>query len=232
MIRCYEDFLRELGKAGFSLAGGSAKGIWSVVPFSWEEQPYITDSPIRWHTEDPETDPWEWRMRVLEEERGVAYAKLFFRVGGYITKEWYPDFLAVRRGSMDFEDMYAEGTLSYNARRVYEAARSLPRVLMPELKSMAAFGREENSAFEQALTELQMRMFLTICGQARRRNKYGEEYGWHCTEFCTVEQFWGEDFIRAAGEIDPAEAEARITARILELNPNAKKGTIRKFIRG
>ena len=171
-------------------------------------------------------------MRVLEEGRGVAYAKLFFRIGGYITKEWYPDFLAVRRGSMDFEDMYAEGTLSRNAKRVYEAARSLPRVLMPELKSMAAFGREENGAFEQALTELQMRMFLTICGQARRRNKYGEEYGWHCTEFCTVEQFWGEDFIRAAGELDPAEAEARITRRILELNPNAKKGTIRKFIRG
>ena len=133
---------------------------------------------------------------------------------------------------MDFEDCYAEGTLSYNARRIYDAARSVPRVLLPELKSMAAFGREENSAFEQALTELQMRMFLTICGQRRRRNKYGEEYGWHCTEFCTVEQFWGEDFIRAAGEIDPEEAEARITARVLELNPEAKKGTIRKFIRG
>ena len=47
-----------------------------------------------------------------------------------------------------------------------------------------------------------------------------------------MEQFWGEDFIRAAGELDPEEAEARITARVLELNPNAKKGTIRKFIRG
>ena len=133
---------------------------------------------------------------------------------------------------MDFEDFYAEGTLSYNAKRVYEAARSVPRVLMPELKSMAAFGREEGSAFEQALTELQMGMFLTICGQRRRRNKYGEEYGWHCTEFCTIEQFWGEDFIRAAGELDPVEAEARITARVLELNPEAKKRTIRKFIRG
>ena len=82
MIRNYADFLRELGRAGFSLAGGSSRGIWSVVPFSWEEQPYITDSPIRWHTEDPETDPWEWRMRLLEEGRGIAYAKLFFRIGG------------------------------------------------------------------------------------------------------------------------------------------------------
>ena len=232
MIRNYADFLRELGRAGFSLAGGSSRGIWSVVPFSWEEQPYITDSPIRWHTEDPETDPWEWRMRLLEEGRGIAYAKLFFRIGGYITKEWYPYFLAIRRGSMDFEDMYAEGTLSHNAKRVYEAARSLPRVLLPELKSMAAFGREESSAFEQALTELQMGMFLTICGQRRRRNKYGEEYGWHCTEFCTVEQFWGEDMLLTAGELDPAEAEARITARVLELNPEAKKAAIRRFIRG
>ncbi len=232
MIRGYEDFIRELGRAGFSLAGGSAKGIWSVVPFSWEEQPYITDSPIRWHTEDPETDPWEWRMRVLEEGRGIAYAKLFFRIGGYITREWYPYFLAVRRGSMDFADCYAEGTLSYQAKRVYEAAKSVPRVLVPELKSMAAFGREENAAFEQALTELQMRMFLTICGQKRRRNKYGEEYGWHCTELTTVEQFWGEDFVLAAGELDPAEAEERIARRVLELNPAAKKGTIRKFIRG
>lgn len=232
MIRNYADFLKSLQKAGFSLAGGNPKGIWSVVPFSWEEQPYITDSPIRWHTEDPETDPWEWRMRVLEEGRGIAYAKVFFRVGGYITREWAPDFLAIRRGGVDFEDLWAEGTISNAARRVYEAARSLPRVLVPELKSMAAFGREENAAFEQALTELQMRMLLTICGQRRRRNQFGEEYGWHCTELCTVEQFWGEDFVRAAGEIDPEEAEARITARVLELNPEAKKAAIRRFLRG
>ena len=232
MIRGYDDFTEALLRAGFSLAGGSPKGIWSVVPFSWEEQPYIADSPIRWHTEDPETDPWEWRMRVLAERDDIAYAKLFFRIGGYITKEWYPDFLAVRRGTMEFDDAYAEGSVSYAARQVYEAARALGPALLPELKVHAGFGREENGAFEQAVTELQMRMFLTICGQGRRRNKYGEEYGWHCTRLCTVEEFWGEDFIRAAGELDPEEAEARITRRILELNPEAKKGTIRRFIRG
>ncbi len=53
---------------------------------------------IAWHTEDPETDPWEWRIRVLDEYTDIAYGKLFFRKSGYITKEWYPYFLAVRRG--------------------------------------------------------------------------------------------------------------------------------------
>ena len=232
MLRNYADFTFALRKAGFSLAGGSPKGIYSVVPFSWEEQPYIGDSHVRWHTEDPETDPWEWRMRVLSEEDDIAYAKLFFRIGGYITKEWYPDFLACRRGSMAFEDAWAEGSVSFAAKRGYEAAEAAGAALLPELKALAGFGREENAAFEQALTELQARMFLTICGQGRRKNKYGEEFGWHCTRFCTVEQFWGENFVAAAGELDPEAAEARIAARVLELNPEAKKQTIKKFIYG
>ena len=232
MVRCYADFLKALREAGFSLAGGNPKGIWSAVPFSWEEQPYITDSPVRWHTEDPETDPWEWRMRVLEEEAGVAYAKLFFHIGGFITREWYPLFLACRRGGMDFADAWAEGSVSSAARRVYEAACAAPGALLPELKAYAGFGREENAAFEQAVTELQACMYLTICGQGRRRNKYGEEYGWNCVRLCTAEAFWGEDFVASAGELDPEEAEARIAARVLELNPKAKKAVIRRFISG
>ena len=232
MIRNYDDFTEELLRAGFSLAGGSPKGIWSVVPFSWEEQPYIQDSPIRWHTEDPETDPWEWRMRVLRERDDIAYAKLFFRIGGYITREWYPCFLACRRGTMEFEDAWAEGSVSCAAKRVYVAARASGPVLLPELKALAGFGREENVAFEQAVTELQMRLYLTICGQGQRRNKYGEPYGWNCTRLCTVEEFWGEAMMASAGELDPTEAEERITGRILELNPRAKKTAIRHFIYG
>ena len=65
MVQCFEDFCDELLKSGFSLGGGSDKGIYAIVPFDWTEQP--ADTPVRWHTGDPKTDPWEWRMRVLEE---------------------------------------------------------------------------------------------------------------------------------------------------------------------
>lgn len=232
MLRNFAEFTEALLQAGFSLSGGSPKGIYSVIPFSWEEQPYITDAPIRWHTEDPETDPWEWRMRVLAERDDVAYGKLFFRIGGFITRDWYPDFLAVRRGGMEFEDAWAEGSVSHAAKRVYDVVRETGSILSPELKALAGFGRGENAAFEQAVTELQMRMFLTICGQGRRRNKFGEEYGWNCARLCTAEQFWGGDFVLAAGELDPEEAEARITAQVLRLNPAAKRAVIRRFIRG
>lgn len=64
MINNFSDFCTALHKCGFSMGGGNSKGIFAVIPFGWEEQQSI-DSPIKWHTGDPETDPWEWRMRVL-----------------------------------------------------------------------------------------------------------------------------------------------------------------------
>ena len=76
MVQNYSDFCEELLAAGFSMAGGNAKGIYAVVPFDWKAND-VFDTPVRWHTGEPETDPWEWRMRVLEERDDIAYAKVF-----------------------------------------------------------------------------------------------------------------------------------------------------------
>ena len=56
MVQNYDDFCARLLDSGFSMAGGNTKGIYAVVPFDWTEQPEGT--PVRWHTGDPETDPW------------------------------------------------------------------------------------------------------------------------------------------------------------------------------
>lgn len=231
-ISCYGDFVRELLRAGFSTGSGNPYGVFSLIPFTWEEQQYITAGPIRWHTEDPETDPWEWRMRVLQERHDIAYGKLFHRASGFITREWYPDFISLRRGGDTFEEAWEAGSVTHAMKRVYDVVRASGSISTPILKREAGFGKGENAVFEQALTDLQMRMFLTICGQEKRVNKFGQEYGWYCAKLCTVEQFWGGDFIESSLIIDPVEAEARLTKRILELNPEAKKNHIRKFLYG
>ena len=70
MIRNFSDFCTELIASGFSMGGGNAKGIYAVIPYDWTEQEAV-DSPVKWHTGDPETDPWEWRMRgCLADKRG------------------------------------------------------------------------------------------------------------------------------------------------------------------
>ena len=52
-------------QAGFSAGSGHSEGIYAVVPFAWDESPsfkkrYAGTQVIR------KTDPWEWRIRVIE----------------------------------------------------------------------------------------------------------------------------------------------------------------------
>lgn len=227
MVQCYDDFCRELLNAGFSLGGGSDKEIYAVVPFDWTEQPAGT--PVRWHTGDPETDPWEWRMRVLEERSDIAYAKVFFRASGYITEEWYPYFLAVRRQGMSFEEAREEGRVSELSRRIYNAVQENGRVPMHEIKRLAGLRDETSAHIEKAMTDLQMGMFLTICGRQQKRNAYGELYGWSSTVFCTPEEFWHREFDDLP---DCDQAIQKICARVSQLNPSAQERKIRKFIYG
>lgn len=231
MIKNYGDFCAELLKAGFCMAsGGSDEGVFGLLPYAWNEQP--PDSPIRWFTGDAETDPWEWRMRVLEERDDIAYAKVFFRKAGYIAKEWYPYFWAARRGGKTLEDEYADGMISRSAKRIYGVICENGSVPLHEIKRLAGFSREDKATFDRALTELQMGLYVTMCGRQQKRSRKGEEYGWSSTVFSTAERFWGEDAIEKAAKISEREAVEKITDRILRLNPKAQAKRIIKFIKG
>jgi len=228
MIQNYEDFCTALLDAGFSMFGGNHEGVFGLIPFDWNEEP--PDSPIRWHTDDPDTDPWVWRMRVLNERSDIAYAKVFFRKGGYITKEWYPYFLAARREGFSFEDAYFNGSISQVAKRIYEAVSEYGSLPLHEIKRLAGFSREEKSKFDRALTELQMKLYLTVCGEHQRLSQMGMPHGMPSTTFCTTEHFWGKDVFHQAEQISAEDAIQAITKRVFALNPAADEKKVLKFI--
>lgn len=229
MIHNFSEFCTALTECGFSMGGGNAKGIFAVIPFGWEEQANM-DSPVKWHTGDPETDPWEWRMRVLEERNDIAYSKLFFGTSGYITKEWYPYFYAVRRKGESFEEAYEGGTVSGMAKQIYDIV-SCGEIAFHEIKQIGGFRREDNAKFDRAIVELQMRMFITMCGRAQKTSKNGNSYGWNSTVFTTVENFWFDRGI-SLPDLDVLQSYDKIRAKILTLNPNAEQKKIDKFIKG
>ncbi len=231
MIQNYNDFVTTLLGAGFSMGGGNSEGIYSVVPWSWDESPPY-ETAVRWHTGEPETDPWEWRMRVLNERDDIAYAKLFFKKSGYITKEWYPYFLAVRRGGKEFADEYADGGISHFAKRIYDIILEHETLPLHAIKQIGGFSKEDASRFDRALTELQMKLYLTMCGRRQKLSKKGEEYGWSSTVFCTVERQFGTDVFETAEKISEREAAENITEQIYRLNPSADAKKILKFIKG
>lgn len=229
-IENYQDFLAALRLTGFSMGGGNPKGIFSLLStFSEGKEP--EGSAVKWHTEDPDTDPWEWRMRVLEEERDIAYGKLFFGTSGYITKDWYPLFLAVRRKGERFDEKYESGIVSQMEKRIYDVISEEGQVSLHELKRLCGVIKTENSKFDRALTKLQMGMFISMCGRVRKLNKYGLEYGWNSTVFCTVERFWEERGVILPEE-EPEKAYEKLRQQVLLLNPGAEEKTVHKFIFG
>ena len=229
MIRNYDDFCRELNACGFSMGGGNAKGIYALIDYDWTKQDTL-DTPVKWHCGDPDLDPWEWRMRVLEERRDIAYSKVFFGTSGFITEDWYPCFYAVRRNGETFEDAYQRGTVSHTAKRIYDIVRD-GYVALHEIKALGGFGKEEKTKFDRALTELQMGFYITMTGRKQKKNKNGIEYGWNSTVFTTVEHFWAERGV-SLPEPDELESYEKIRRQILRLNPRAEEKNIRKFIRG
>lgn len=223
-IHQYQDFCTALEQTGFTIGGENPEGIFTLCSWFGPE--------IAWHTEDPETDPWEWRMRVLDQRNDIAYAKVFFRKSGYITKEWYPYFLAARRGNVSLAEAYAAGHVGAEAKRIYELVAAEGAVPVHRIKLEGGFSKEDKSRFDRALTELQMGLYLTMCGRACKLSKQGEAYGWSSTVFCTTEAFWGpEVFDRAAG-ITPAEAERAVSERVLAIHPEAPPKKLKKFIYG
>jgi len=229
MVQNYSDFCEELLAAGFSMAGGNSKGIYAVVPFDWKAND-VFDTPVRWHTGEPETDPWEWRMRVLEERDDIAYAKVFFQASGFISKEWYPYFYAVRRNGETIEEAYEEGTVSHIAKRIYDIIAK-GEIALHDVKRVGGFTKEDNAKFDRAVVELQMRMFITMCGRVQKVNKYGEVYGWSSTVFTTVEDFWEKRGLDLP-DLNPKESYEKICEQIKKINPEAQQKKIDKFIRG
>ena len=231
MMQNFDDFVSELLKAGFSVAeGGSEKNVFGLIEHSWNEEP--PDSPIRWHTGNPKTDPWEWRIRVLKERNDIAYSKLFFRKSGYITKKWYPYFLSVRRGRKTLEEEYFDGTISQFAKRIYDVIGEYGDLPLHSIKQFAGFSSEDRSKFDSALTDLQMKMYLSICGIQHKISQQGKEYAWPSTVLCTTEQFFGDETFEQAAKIKPDEAIEKIKKQIYLLNPLAAEKKIIKFIKG
>jgi len=230
-IHSYDDFIEALLTAGFCMGNSNSEGIYAIIEWEWNEEPTY-DTPVRWYTGDPVTDPNEWISRALGERSDITYGKLFFRKSGYITREWFPYFLTARRGGLEFDEAYNDGLITNFAKRIYDVVSANEILAVEEIKRFGGFSRENKSGFDRALTELQMKLFISPCGRRYKISKKGEEYGMASTLFCITERFWGEGVFERAAKISEDEAVEKINEQVLKLNPSADDRKIRKFIFG
>ncbi len=195
-----------------------------IPGFSVEER----TPPEDWWTDRP-GDPWAWRP-ILAADPEIAYGKFFDKKAGFVSREWFPAFANYRRDGYDWEGLYEDGRMNSRCKRILdvlelnEDAEGLA-LLSCEIRRRAALEK----GFEGAVTELQMKSFLIMSAFRQKRNKRGEEYGWHVAELSTPETRWGWDAVNSCNE-KPDRSLERILEQIRKHCPGASDREILKVI--
>ena len=232
MIRCYDDFVEALLNSGFSMDEGSPEDVYAVI--TWRDNksaPYQT--PVYRNSGDIDTDPCKWQARILKERSDIAHGKLFHGKSGFITKEWYPYFLASRRcGGRTFDEAYSSGLLCDKSAEIYNLILKHGALPTYTIRQLMGLSNRRNLEFDAALNLLQMKLFLTVCEKQKKTSRSGVESGNLSNIFCTTESFFGEDVFEKARRISKSLAYIKIRKQTIKLNPMAKVLKVLKFIYG
>ena len=218
-FRSADDVAEAIHRVGFLPLFAAA-----VPGFSVEEHTLACD----WWIDDPDRDPWAWRMALAARD-DIAYGKFFDRKAGFVSLPWFPVFANFRRDGYDYEGMYEDGKMNGRAKRILdtlevdEDAVGL-EMMSGELRKKAAVEK----GFDNVMIDLQMQSFLLISRFHRKRNRRGEEYGWHLPCFMTPETKWGYDAVNSVSE-PPEQSGKWIAEQIRRFYPAAGENEIRKI---
>jgi hypothetical protein len=114
---------------------------------------------------------WEWKDSLLNQRRWY-YAKVLRKKATIISLEYAPHFYALSENygspEEDYLTLYEQGRLSQESRQVYETIlREGPLDTVALRKAARLTGRESDSRFTKAITDLQADFKIMPIGVAR-----------------------------------------------------------------
>ena len=211
-IKTPEALLEYINKAGFlPLFRNSAPG------FSVEEHV----SADNWWTGNA-SDPWEWRMSLAASGE-VAYGRFYGGKAGFVSKQWLPRFVNMRRDGYDFDSKADEGLANRRQMLIMKQFDTRPALPTYELKQLAGFGKGGEKNFEGTLHALEHGCYLVISEFTHKINKKGEPYGWSIAVMSPPENVFGYDYVRSAYSESPSESARIITEHISKLFSGAER---------
>lgn len=186
-----EDIERKVGEIGFlPLFACGVRGL------SIEEH-----TPAELWFNDNVDGPWEWKGPIVRDGE-IAYAKYFRNKAVFVSLEWLPRLINMRRGMSK--------PLGYDEERVLRAIESNENMLSTEIREECGFGRHGATLAERALmanteggtkasldtilTRLQMKGRIVVCDFEYNIDKHGHPYGWGKARYTTPEILYADRF--------------------------------------
>lgn len=180
-----------------------------------------------------ESGAWQWKGPIIGHWE-AAYGKFFAGKAGFISLDWLPDFMNVRRHAHPLRQYPAD------ARRILTTLQEHESMLSKQLKTASGFTLErkktkfnpENperplvnhrngTSFDALIAQLQMGTHVCIADFEYARSKEGTPYGWGVARYCTPEAMYEFDYHKMVEGRTPAESQARILHHLRSLFPDA-----------
>ena len=166
---------------------------------------------------------WKWKGAVIT-DGGHVYGKFFAGKAGFISREWWPDFVNYRRSR------HATPTTGSIDEAILLTLAEHGSLITRELRTACGFdGPGMRSRFDAYVTRLQMATRIVTEDFVYPLDRHGREYGWGLSLLTTPERLYGRE--ACCCDCTPDESFARIKHHLHTLCPRSTEAQIIRMIK-
>lgn len=130
---------------------------------------------------------WKWKGPIVQLGE-CAYGKFFAKKAGYVSMEWWRDFMNYRRA---MADSLSDDSIE---RMILETLQTGGSMITRELRAACAFnGKNMRSKFDAYITRLEMQCRIVTENFVYPIDRHGRQYGWGWSLLTTPEELFGRD---------------------------------------
>jgi len=220
MLQNYNDFIDRVNELGFMALSDILPGFPSVVNETKKQS---------WHTGDPDTDPWQWKDRAAQEKR-LAFGCILGGHKGFVSNRMYPYFYAYYQPLEPMDYRWKEGIVTKEVKLLWELFQTKTLLDTSDIRHEMGVGKKGGSKVDKAIVELQKLFYITVAGNRRKVNKFGEPYGWPANVYDKVENWAPASWLEVSRDLDKFEAGEYIIEEGIKISHNVTEAELKKAL--
>jgi hypothetical protein len=172
-----------------------------LMPITGAELPNVHRATAR------EWSWWDWKQ-TLPGRKACYYSHLLRNRGTFVSWEWFPHFRAVYGQRKPYQQIYREGLLDRDEKRILDLIEANGPMMTGEIRVAFAPRSKQNTRRAKAmLVDLQRRFLITAAG--------GDTEGWSHHRWELVERWVRPDLRAEANQLSRAAAQESLIARFV-----------------
>jgi hypothetical protein len=218
----YEDFIERVNELGFMAFSNTLPGFPSLT----EETPGNI-----WHTGNTDTDPWRWKDRAAEEKR-LAFGCILGGNKGFIAPRMYSLFYVACRPEEHMEELQAYGLISPAVWQLWQLFESRSFLSTGEIRQeMGVTKKKGGSKADKAVSELERMFHITVAGNRRKTDKFGQPFGWAANVYDKVENWVPKEWFKMNPARSSEEAKNIILEHGLSISKNVSREQLAEMLK-